>query len=377
MEIVRLGGYLKDLAGWYENPGQFFPADVGKVQNSLEDRLNLEVVPAAGLTLGAGLWSRFIYQRDFNAGGAYLAQLGNRDALADLDFTPVNDRDALVLASLDRLWIDWSTGPFQLTAGRQRIAWGTCLVWNPTDVFNPYSVLDFDYEERPGTDAVRLQYFTGPLSKIEIAAAPSREVGQSTLAGLFRLNASGYDVSFLGGVQRKAWFAGVNWAGQISGGGFRGEALYRRTAASRVILPLALAGWESPPPGRGYLALALSGDFTFPNRLYLHTEVLFNGEGVLSDAGSRWLSARQNGELAPARYSIYQECAYDVSPLVRATLFGIVNPSDGSSVIVPSVAWSVLTDWDVLCIALLAAGGAGTEYGDFGRSVFFRVKWSY
>ena len=66
---------------------------------------------------------------------------------------------------VDRLWLDWYTQDLQVTVGRQRVAWGTSWVWNPTDIFNPLDVLDFDYEERPATDAIRLQYYTGAVTK--------------------------------------------------------------------------------------------------------------------------------------------------------------------------------------------------------------------
>ena len=48
---------------------------------------------------------------------------------------------------LDRAWIDYTRGKLQLRLGRQRINWGTNLVWNPNDVFNTFSYFDFDYEE--------------------------------------------------------------------------------------------------------------------------------------------------------------------------------------------------------------------------------------
>ena len=35
------------------------------------------------------------------------------------------------------------------------------LVWNPNDLFNAFSFVDFDYEERPGSDALRIQKYTG------------------------------------------------------------------------------------------------------------------------------------------------------------------------------------------------------------------------
>ena len=58
---------------------------------------------------------------------------------------------------------------WELTLGRQRINWGVNLAFNPNDLFNAYSLIDFDYQERPGSDAIRFQYFTNELSSFETA----------------------------------------------------------------------------------------------------------------------------------------------------------------------------------------------------------------
>jgi hypothetical protein len=71
----------------------------------------------------------------------------------------------VVFAFDDRsAYLDYTAGKWQFRVGRQRINWGVNLVWNPNDVFNSFSYFDFDYEERPGSDAVRVQYYTGTTS---------------------------------------------------------------------------------------------------------------------------------------------------------------------------------------------------------------------
>jgi len=81
--------------------------------------------------------------------------------------------------------------------------------------------------------------------------------------------------------------------------------------------------------------------------------------------------------LSAARWSIYQEFAYDVTPLIRGSLFGIFNPDDGSYVIVPSATYSLITNFDLLLIAQLFEGDPLTEFGEFGTSFYFRMKFSF
>ena len=59
-----------------------------------------------------------------------------------------------------------------LRIGRQRINWGVNLAWNPNDLFNAYSLIDFDYQERPGSDAIRFQYYMGDLSVLNLQYNP-------------------------------------------------------------------------------------------------------------------------------------------------------------------------------------------------------------
>ena len=87
--------------------------------------------------------------------------------------------------------------------------------------------------------------------------------------------------------------------------------------------------------------------------------------------------ASRLGLLSPARWSLFQEFSYDISPLVRGGVFAIYNPSDRSSVVFPSATWSVITDLDLSIFALFFSGDPGTEYGQGGSAVVVRLKWSY
>ena len=83
------------------------------------------------------------------------------------------------------------------------------------------------------------------------------------------------------------------------------------------------------------------------------------------------------GMLTPAAWSIYQEFSYDITPLIRGSIFGLFNPNDGSRVIVPSVSYSIFTNWDLYLIGLFFHGEPHTEFGGYGSSIYARVKWSF
>ena len=71
--------------------------------------------------------------------------------------------------NFDRANVKWTLDKFELTVGRQRINWGQNLIWNPNDIFNAYNFFDFNYVERPGSDAVLMELFTGDFSSVQLA----------------------------------------------------------------------------------------------------------------------------------------------------------------------------------------------------------------
>jgi hypothetical protein len=81
--------------------------------------------------------------------------------------------------------------------------------------------------------------------------------------------------------------------------------------------------------------------------------------------------------LSPARWSYYQEFAYDISPLTRVALFGIFNPVDHSSIIVPQVTHSLTANLDLLVIGQFASGGRYSEFREYGKSITLRLKYSF
>ncbi len=115
----------------------------------------------------------------------------------DLSFVPY-DQTALVVHSIfDRAFIKYSADKWELRLGRQRINWGVNLAWNPNDLFNAYSLIDFDYQERLGVDALRFLYYTGEMSSIEFSAQPGDNINESIFAGLWKFNLNGSDFQFL------------------------------------------------------------------------------------------------------------------------------------------------------------------------------------
>ena len=100
---------------------------------------------------------------------------------------------------IDRSVISFREGRLRVDVGRQRINWGRHTVWNPNDLFNAYNFFDFDYAERPGSDALRVRYLVGEngMNEVELAARPGGADRAPLVAGLFRWNLRGVDGQIL------------------------------------------------------------------------------------------------------------------------------------------------------------------------------------
>jgi len=375
-DSYSVGGYAKYLFSSVKYP-QF---NERYYDHLLHARLNTKWYASNNLTATMELRFRALAGSSAKNYPNYSDAIKTYQPLMDLDVFLWNNKSTIGYLEADRLYLDYYAGDLQTTIGRQRIAWGTSWVWNPLDIFNPSSVLDFDHEELPGVDALRIQYYTGAVSKVELALAPARDKKNSSYAFLLSQNAFDYDFNIMAGLKQERWIIGTAWSGDILDAGFRGEIAYSQHPAKITNYdPIySYLGEEAISANKNnVLSFVLSGDYTFPNSFYIHTEILFNSNGKTKNAGLFNNEAHDLGMLSASKWSLYQEFSYDITPLIRGSIFTIINPNDKSFVFVPSVSYSVLTNLDFYLIALLFNGGHLTEFGDSGNYFFTRLKWSF
>ena len=366
-ESFEVGGYAKYLFSRSRVPALGTLTD-----HAIHARLNTKWYASPEISAALEIRARGYAGGTVEHTPGFVGFIRNDHEFSHLDATLWDSPRSAGYAEVDRLWADWNGGHWQLTLGRQRVAMGTNLVWNPTDLFNPLSVLDFDYEEKPAFDGGRAQYYLGPLSKVELVVRPGKSSSTAATALAFTTNAWAYDFHVLVGHRGNLGVLGGSWAGDIAGGGFRGEVLVSQKPVE--VFP----GIYDVTQTDGIMETgALSGDYTFSNTLYFHAEALFNSIGVTRDAAMFAPQARILGLLSPARWSLFGEVSYDITPLVRGSVFALQNPTDGSRVFVPSVTWSVVTNLDLTGIALLFQGDAMSEFGGYGESAYLRLKWSF
>jgi hypothetical protein len=312
-------------------------------------------------------YGEFVKLSNKNPGMNYADFIDRDNGFFDLSFNWAEGSSYVMNTTIDRFYVDYISGKWQVRAGRHRINWGQNLVWNPNDVFNAYSYFDFDYEERPGTDAVRVQYFSGATSAAEFVYQLGDNIDDMSFMGLYKFSKWNYDIQFLGGQVKRDLVIGTGWSGDIKGGGFRGEFTYFHDKDSL-----------SEPVGQ--LVASISGDYTLRNSVYLHASIIYNSNGSTGKAGMinpNILTQTSAKFLTLSRLDIFGQVSYPISPLWRADLASIVNPFDGSFFIGPGAGYSISDNMELLLFGQLFVGDEGTEFGGVGKLFYFRYKWAF
>ncbi len=189
----QIGGYSKYLFSSYKIQS----INENLIDHTLHSRINFKYFISDNFTLSSGIRDRLIAGESIEKIPNYINEISKNEYSLNLNSFLWQKKKSLNLIEVDRLWLDFNFDNFQLSLGRQRIAWGTSWVWNITDLFNPLSILDFDYEERPASDAIRIQFFPSTISKIDFATKFGKEKKDFTSAIQIYYNQWEYDFYFL------------------------------------------------------------------------------------------------------------------------------------------------------------------------------------
>ncbi len=363
-------GYLKELTMYYKpvNPIPVSTTDSLNhlLLNQFHNRLNFQWNATDKLTFDLEIRNRLFFGQMVTEFPGYEQMIDNEGGYFDLGTVLISADSWFLHSAIDRAWVDYTFGKLQVRAGRQRVNWGINLVWNPNDIFNTFSYFEFDYEERPGTDGLKLQYFTSETSSAELVYKVGHNSDESALAGMYRFARFNYDFQVLGGWMGKDFVLGTGWSGDIKGGGFRGEVSW--------FIPR-----EKNNGSYEALVASVSGDYYLQNNIYLHGGVLYNSYGTTGDAGGRSffspdISAKM---LSAGRYNLFAQISYPFTPLLNGSFASIINPCDGSLYAGPTFIYSLSTNLELMLNGQLFFGRSGTEYGDFGQAVYGRVRWSF
>ena len=284
--------------------------------NLIHNRINTSWFPSESVTLTMQMRNRFMYGETIKYSPGYAENIDRENGFMDLSVNILNENSFFLNAAIDRIYLQVTSGKLVTTVGRQRINWGISSVWNPNDLFNVQNYFDFDYIEQPGSDAIRMQYYTGASSSAELALKVDRNK-KITSAALYRFTTGSYDFQILAGMlSGEDLVTGLGWSGDIEKIGFKGEATY-------------LHPFRNFRDTSGVLLVSVGGDYMFSNSMFLQFEALYSkmpaGRSI-----ANFLSWYQETltvkNLSFTDVSLFGSFSYPVSPLLNINIAGMYFP---------------------------------------------------
>jgi len=270
-----------------------------------------------------------------------------------------------------RAWVGLEDERGVLRAGRQRIAWGTGKIWNPTDVLNPYQPTSIERDERRGVDALYGRLGVGSLGQLELAWAGEDRWVDHALLARGRTNLHDWDVSLLGGKvsgSTASLVMGGDFAGTLLEGTLHGEWAYFR-----------------PERRTPYWKAGLGYDYTVPSETRWRwlkdaafvVEYYHAGNGQTDRKRYDFTAVRAGKEVSVARNYFGASASQDLHPLVKIELYSVVNVDDSSTFFTPSLTWNALNDLYLSAAAQRFGGGRSTEYGRSPNSVLMSAQYYF
>lgn len=324
-----MNGYISGMPSlmWmkYKDFSTGTVTDSSAWQVLLHNRLNFEWYPTDNLITTIHLRNQliggeFVEAADFESG------FKKENYFLPLTLYQTLGEQYVLSLSIDRAFLKYTYNNLEITAGRQRVNWGQTFVWNPNDLFNSYNFFDFDYPERPGADALRIQYYTSYSSSIDVAAKVDSS-GNITGGGLFRFTKWNTEFQLLAGYfsqsnrlvlsdtlpavewEDKDIVGGLGFSGAVNNLSIRGEASY-------------FFSLQDDDDIENQFLASITLDYSFTNQLLLMLEFFYNSNVQLP--GTSFLSfyaGTQNVKtLTFTKYNLFGQVSYPVTPIINTTL---------------------------------------------------------
>ena len=361
---LDVNGYIKYL------PSISFSGNDNLTTNLIHNRINVKSYLNDYTTVKIDFRNRIFFGDVVDRDPNLSEMLDIDNGSLDMSFIIIEDNSLVIHSIIDRAYIDYAKDKWEIRLGRQRINWGINLAWNSNDLFNAYSFVDFDYEERPGTDAVRFQYYTGDFASFDFACKFGENADDMVLGGMYKFNKWKYDLQLLVANYYTDYAIGGGWAGNLKDAGFKGEATYFRSK-------------KNMKDTTGVISASSSVDYSFKNGIYLNGSVLYNSNGSdefdnemvqLMSASSEHLTAKS---LMPTKYSYFVQANKMFNPMISASMAVIYGQGMDILFFMPSVSYSIKENWDLNLTSQSFFLKSDNEFDSLENSIFCRLRWSF
>ena len=355
-EVLSISGYIKYLKTYSYSEKNL----IG--DNLIHNRIRLKADFSPELTAVFEMRNRIFYG-DITSKTLKFGELLDQDAgQVDLSFNTLNTTPMVINTIFDRAYLRYAAEKYQLTLGRQRINWGVNLAWSPNDLFNAYSLLDFDYQERAGTDAIRFQYYTGDLSSIDLSIQPGQDLNKSIIGFLWKFNKWERDFQILAGNYYDDYVLGYGSEGTLFNKfGFKREVSY--------FVP-------KNRNRKSVTSMSTSIDYFFKNGVYINTSVLYNTNSKNKNLQSDDLFQSIIGSISvknlmPSKWSYFIQVSGPFNPALNGSLSTFYIRGIETLVIAPTLTYELEDNWEIMLLTQSAYGKIGNDSKNKGAASFY------
>jgi hypothetical protein len=356
---LQINGYIKDLQSlnFQQN---FTNLTTG---NLIHHRLNVKWQPVRRITTAVEIRNRLFWGEEIAQVPDSSREFRNRNEALDLSWN-ASDHERMVLnTTIDRLWIEYAREKWNVRVGRQRVNWGIGTTWNPNDLFNTFNFLDFDYEERPGVDGVKFQYFMGDMDYVETSISFAETPDKIVSAVRYFNNIATYDLQFIAGIYCEQPTLGFGWSGSIKETGFKGEFQY----------------FFKKSDIKQQLNLTIEVDHVFQKGWYLNTGLFLNTTGITASEEITMITNLQFSprNLMPTRWNATFTVSKELSPLLAIANTIVYSPNADLTILLPTISYNATENLDINLVWQSFFIEQQSSFGDLSHRCFVRFKWSY
>lgn len=300
---------------------------------------------------------------------------------------------------LYRGYVQIETERFELTVGRQRVAWGVGRLWTPIDRFSALLPLNLQPDVTPGIDSIDARFNLSGFDYLQFVYAPGSHQRRERWA--LRLHGVVWDadLSVMGGVFAGAPTVGIDFARNLFEGAIGFEAVF--TSPEREVWKIGDAGPQELP---AYWQVVVSFDINLDlgSGLYVLTEYLYNGNALGFGRGRAGpllplfeATDVPPGPLAPnataassdifgssriitnSEHQVGLQFGYDLTPEMRGDFVTLIDLDGGSAAFFPNVRYSPLDSVELTLGVQLFAGPRRSQYGASEPLVQLLVDWFF
>ena len=300
--------------------------------------------------------------------------------IIDLNSSLLEKDDYLISHRIDRLMVGYTQDQWVFRVGRQAISWGNGFLFNPMDLFNPFSQTTIDKDYKSGEDMIYLQWLFDSGNDWQWVFIPRKSSENNDID--FDVSSAAFKYKYFMDFAEMDFLAARHYDENILGIGIIKsikESMWRLDATITRLQDESLA-----------LMLVTNVDYSWiwlDHNMYSYVEYFYNSMGKNSYQellDSTVLDRVQRSEIftVGSQY-VATGLSIETSPLTSLSPSLILNLNDNSMLIPVNFTYSWKQNTTVTLGGNFVIGKRDTEFGGFqipggrylsqGQSVYFQI----